>query len=83
MFALRRRLAARLALRHLRVMAGCGQGHGRAPAYGERRQEHADSDQDREERAKAHGRRMAGNGSMSNDAPTNGQVDKTGGGLDA
>ena len=26
---------------------------------------------------------MAGNGSMSNEAPTNGQVDKTGGGSDA
>ncbi|MGH6728603.1 MAG: hypothetical protein ACREBK_00475, partial [Sphingomicrobium sp.] len=40
-------------------------------------QEHADGDQDREERAKAHGRHMPPEVRMGNFAPTNGQVDKT------
>jgi hypothetical protein len=62
--------------RHFLVMAGRRCGHRRPVPNAERRHEHADGDQDREERARAHGRHMDANSLTGNAAPTNGPVDK-------
>ena len=79
MLALRGLFAAMLAFRRFTMMGSRGRGHGGSATNAQRRQEHANGEQDREERAKAHGGRMTRQEIIRNAPPTNGQVDETGG----